>query len=616
MRAILSSSPCPTTEKRREASSVSSVKKMNSKPIWLGLVQQQRRSKVCGERRKAEDARADALSFCRAAGMRRVKIKREEDGKVVGEMKVEKKEVEEDEALWVRKGEELTKREVVDGAEGEGGEEGAALDEEMDLPEKGSNKCMDCKKKQASYGFEEDGKRRWCAKCGKERGAVSLQRMCVDCKLVQASYKVPGETSARYCGPCGKAKGGTLDRMCKDCGKKQAHFGVPGEKASFCGTCAPIHGAFSFKVRCKTCNKRGPTHGTADQLEKKGGSRFRSWCAECAASQENAVLIPWPCQVCQIGERAYGHPDDGHLRWCLKCKDAANAIKLVKCEACKDKWSTWGVEGGEPSLCEACCEGKEGVVQLWAKAEGGSTTTTRALCVVCKKRARWYARQGSKEATMCEPCGKKEGGKEVQRKCKVCNEKHPFFGLPGTKQALWCGACAPFASAVGFKPKCHDCGVKGPTHGTPDMLEKKNNHRLRKWCSSCAASNHPTAVPIPWPCESCGRGKRQYGHPDNGHRRWCKSCRPGKNAVALHKCAGECGAYATHGKAGVSRDRLTHCAACAEGNAELHRGWSGRCVVSGCGASLPDGWAFDGCASCQEKAKAMTAATEKGKEKV
>ena len=105
-----------------------------------------------------------------------------------------------------------------------------------------------------------------------------------------------------------------------------------------------------MELRCKTCHKRGPTHGTADQLEKKGSKRLRKWCSACAEAQEAIVFIPWPCQVCRVGKREYGHPDDGHLRWCIKCKDAANAIKLVKCKEC-DGWSSFGVEGGEPSLC-------------------------------------------------------------------------------------------------------------------------------------------------------------------------------------------------------------------------------------------------------------------------
>ena len=430
-----------------------------------------------------------------------------------------------------------------------------------------------------------------------------IGKKCVDCKLVQAHFKVPGETSARYCGPCGRAKGAVQGKLCKECGKKRPFFGQPGGSASFCGDCAPLHGAFSFSVRCKTCNKRGPTHGTADQLEKKGSRRFRSWCSDCAESRDDAVFIPWPCQVCLVGKREYGHPDDGHLRWCIKCKDAANAIKLVKCKEC-DSWSSFGVEGGEPSLCGKCAEGKEGIVRLWKKADGAGVTTTMPTCVVCKKGPRNYARRGSKEATMCVACGKKEGGTKVHRKCQICGEKNRCYGLPGGDRAAWCGTCAQYVGAVRYDVKCRDCGAKGPTHNTPDMLDKKGMARHRLWCSSCASTNHPTAVPIPWPCESCGRGQRRYGHPDIGHRRWCKSCRPGHNAVALHKCEGKCGAYATHGAVGTSRDRLTHCASCAAEDASLLRGWSGRCMVAECGASVADGWTHDGCQACQDREKA------------
>ena len=158
----------------------------------------------------------------------------------------------------------------------EGEDGGVEVEEEWE--KKGSAKCVDCGEKQANYGFE-DGKRRFCAACGKKRGAVSIQNKCVDCKLVVPSYKLPGEKVARYCAPCGKAKGAVQDRLCKDCGKKAPKFGQPGGSASFCGDCAPLHGAFNFALRCKTCNKRGPTHGTADQLVKKGIQRHRRWCS-------------------------------------------------------------------------------------------------------------------------------------------------------------------------------------------------------------------------------------------------------------------------------------------------------------------------------------------------
>ncbi len=36
----------------------------------------------------------------------------------------------------------------------------------------------------------------------------------------------------------------------------------------------------------------------------------------------------------------------------------------------------------------------------------------------------------------------------------------------------------------------------------------------------------------------------------------------------------------------------------------LLRGWTGRCMVAECGASLADGWTHDGCQACQDREKA------------
>ncbi len=188
--------------------------------------QQRARETVCGGGGGASRCALTAVPFPRA-GLRRVKIKRESDGAVVGELKTEKEEgLEEEEALWVKgDGSGVVKRAGEDG--------GAEVEEEEEEGgEKGGRKCVDCGEKWANYGFE-DGKKRFCAACGKRRGALRIgKKVCVDCKLVRPHYKLPGENIARYCGPCGKAKGAVRKEMCKDCGKKTPFFGQPGGSAS------------------------------------------------------------------------------------------------------------------------------------------------------------------------------------------------------------------------------------------------------------------------------------------------------------------------------------------------------------------------------------------------
>ena len=92
----------------------------------------------------------------------------------------------------------------------------------------------------------------------------------------------------------------------------------------------------------------------------------------------------------------------------------------------------------------------------------------------------------------------------------------------------------------------------------------------------------------------------------NVRRGGTKIAESGEDAVGgdRHKCADGCGAYATHGAVGTSRDRLTHCPSCAAQDASLVRGWTGRCMVAECGAALADGWTCDGCKACQDREKA------------
>ena len=110
--------------------------------------------------------------------------------------------------------------------------------------------------------------------------------------------------------------------------------------------------------------------------------------------------------------------------------------------------------------------------------------------------------------------------------------------------------------------------------------------------------SHPVAVRVVRPRPAAVRPSRHWPPA------LVQVVRPGHNAVALHKCAGKCGAYATHGAVGTSRDRLTHCPSCAAKDASLLRGWTGRCIVAECGVSVADGWTHDGCQACQDREKA------------
>ena len=148
--------------------------------------------------------------------------------------------------------------------------------------------CETCKEKTAHFGLADENKRRWCAAHGKVHGAVRLA------------------TGTRV--------------MCETCREKRPKFGIPGETSKrFCGTCAPRHGAFSFKQKCIDCGAKGPTHGTADQLKKHQKARRRKWCLNCSSNHDDAVLIPWPCEKCKVGEREHSLPGESFKRFCTEC---------------------------------------------------------------------------------------------------------------------------------------------------------------------------------------------------------------------------------------------------------------------------------------------------------
>ena len=72
--------------------------------------------------------------------------------------------------------------------------------------------CEDCKGKQASFGTQAEGTKRWCGSCGKARGANNLHvtftyKKCEDCKGKHASFGTQAEGTRRWCGSCGTARG-------------------------------------------------------------------------------------------------------------------------------------------------------------------------------------------------------------------------------------------------------------------------------------------------------------------------------------------------------------------------------------------------------------------------
>ena len=67
-------------------------------------------------------------------------------------------------------------------------------------------------------------------------------------------------------------------------------------------------------------------------------------------------------------------------------------------------------------------------------------------------------RRRGDEATMCWPCGKKEGGTEAERKCQICGEKGRDAGTQGLRHRTRLpGTCAQYVGAVHYGKKCRGC---------------------------------------------------------------------------------------------------------------------------------------------------------------
>jgi hypothetical protein len=76
-----------------------------------------------------------------------------------------------------------------------------------------NKKCESCRTTAASYGLLTDGKRRWCAPCGrKQEGAEDvINKRCESCHTKRASYGLLTDGKCRWCGPCGRKQEGAED---------------------------------------------------------------------------------------------------------------------------------------------------------------------------------------------------------------------------------------------------------------------------------------------------------------------------------------------------------------------------------------------------------------------
>jgi hypothetical protein len=130
------------------------------------------------------------------------------------------------------------------------------------LLERVRTQCEDCQQKRPRFGFQTEGKSRWCAACAKEHaGAVYLaSKMCEDCQQKHPNFGLPAEgKKRRWCAACAKEHAGAVylaSKMCEGCQQKQPRFGLPaeGKKSRWCAGCAKGH-AGAVDLASKMCTK-------------------------------------------------------------------------------------------------------------------------------------------------------------------------------------------------------------------------------------------------------------------------------------------------------------------------------------------------------------------------
>jgi hypothetical protein len=203
--------------------------------------------------------------------------------------------------------------------------------------------CKDCSalgtKKRAAWGMPQDGKKQWCAACGRDHeGAVDLasaMRACADCNKKNASWGMPQDRKRKWCAACRRDHEGAVDlasAMCADCNKKYANWGMPQDrKRKWCATCGRDHeGAVDYRagVQGKKTGKSGAAVGGGPgrkTTEEKYPDVFAPLWAEWVAGRQLSApaACTWLTQYTP-GQLSGSWPQG--LGWPAKMKPHVTAV--------------------------------------------------------------------------------------------------------------------------------------------------------------------------------------------------------------------------------------------------------------------------------------------------
>jgi len=234
-----------------------------------------------------------------------------------------------------------------------------------------------CGKGEARYNYFNE-KKKFCSEC-KSDDMIDIaykSKMCVVCKKKWATFNYENEKKATHCNKC------KLDNMidirhkkCIKCNKKQPCYSIKGENSpKFCAECSIIYSNENNvemenirNKKCLICNLTQPSYS-------KKNETTRLYCSSCAhklMNENNIELennVNEKCIVCKKVEPCFNYENETKPTHCGNCKlnDMIN-IKCKKCIVCKITQSCYNYENEtKPSHCAKCK--LNGMIHIYAKS--------------------------------------------------------------------------------------------------------------------------------------------------------------------------------------------------------------------------------------------------------
>ena len=367
---------------------------------------------------------------------------------------------------------------------------------------------------QALFGFEKDGKKKFCSEHSKD-GMINLcSKKCIDCKKKAPSFNWEGETSPIYCGDC------KLDDMvnirtirCNKC-STTASFNYEGfispivckthiEPGMICVTKKPcqysgctVRPSFNFEGQitpifcqehkdpnminikkdcCKLCDK-SPSHNYPDLLPE--------YCSSCALSdmidvKSRKCIHP----KCDGKTRAlYNLPQNPTPEYCIEHK-TNNMINVIarRCDDTRciifNKTPTTALFGYPGDICTKCTLHKSEGMIMFPKR--------RCLTSNCREYAIFG--KDSSRGEYCEEHAPHDYRSIISKRCSECN-------------------LIDIIDDEGYCPTCH------PHNFNVARLAKQN--KVVAWLTANGHDDYVSIDTVPDEIMECREGQKYSYRPD------------------------------------------------------------------------------------------------------